>query len=150
MCEAPREHGHAVAFGARRSRVPRRAACRADHGRTRVVPRGSGGGIPGNGGWTGLAFGRFFSGRGLATPASVAEEGTTGIPRHGPLLRVPSSCRALRARLMRSQGCQRRALVTVSFWQVGCQQFSPYRVLSPKPRLSVSEIRVPCSIARRE
>jgi len=31
-----------------------------------VVPGGSGGGIPGNGGCTGLAFWRFFSGRGLA------------------------------------------------------------------------------------
>jgi hypothetical protein len=31
------------------------------------VPGGSGGGMPGNGGWTGLAVGRFFfSGRGLA------------------------------------------------------------------------------------
>jgi hypothetical protein len=30
------------------------------------VPGGSGGGIPGNGGWTGLAFWRFFSGRDLA------------------------------------------------------------------------------------
>jgi hypothetical protein len=30
------------------------------------VPGGSGGGIPGNGGCTGLAFWRFFSGRGLA------------------------------------------------------------------------------------
>jgi len=35
-------------------------------GRTRAVPGGSGGGIPGNGGCTGLAFWRFFSGRGLA------------------------------------------------------------------------------------
>ncbi len=31
------------------------------------MPGGSGGGIPGNGGCTGLAFGRFFPGRGLAT-----------------------------------------------------------------------------------
>jgi hypothetical protein len=30
------------------------------------VPGGSGGGIPGNEGWTGLAFGRFFAGPGLA------------------------------------------------------------------------------------
>ena len=30
------------------------------------MPGGSGGGIPGNGGWTGLAFGRFFSELGLA------------------------------------------------------------------------------------
>jgi len=30
------------------------------------VPGGSGGGIPGNGGCTGLVFWRFFSGRGLA------------------------------------------------------------------------------------
>ncbi len=30
------------------------------------MPNGSGGGIPGNEGWTGLAFGRFFAGRGLA------------------------------------------------------------------------------------
>ena len=35
-------------------------------GRTRVVPGGRGGGIPGNGGCTGLAFWRFFWGRGLA------------------------------------------------------------------------------------
>src|SRR5438445_3294864 len=35
-------------------------------GRTRAVPGGSGGGMPGNGGCTGLAFWRFFSGRGLA------------------------------------------------------------------------------------
>jgi hypothetical protein len=35
-------------------------------GRTRFVPGGRGGGIPGNGGCTGLAFWRFFSGRGLA------------------------------------------------------------------------------------
>ena len=36
-------------------------------GNTRVVPGGSGGGIPGSGGWTGLdaglAFWRFLSGR---------------------------------------------------------------------------------------
>jgi hypothetical protein len=31
-----------------------------------VVPGGSGGDIPGDGGWTGLVFWRFFSGRGLA------------------------------------------------------------------------------------
>src|SRR5215475_16219250 len=35
-------------------------------GGTRTVPGGSGGGITGNGGCTGLAFWRFFSGRGLA------------------------------------------------------------------------------------
>ena len=34
-------------------------------GKTRVVP-GSGGGIPGSGGWTSLGFWRFLSGRGLA------------------------------------------------------------------------------------
>jgi hypothetical protein len=39
-------------------------------GRTRVVPGGSGGGIPGNGGCTSLAFWRFFSGRGLAITLS--------------------------------------------------------------------------------
>jgi len=32
-----------------------------------VVPGGKGGGMPGSGGCTGLAFWRFFSGRGLAT-----------------------------------------------------------------------------------
>jgi len=35
-------------------------------GRTRGVPGGAGGGMPSNGGCTGLAFWRFFSGRGLA------------------------------------------------------------------------------------
>jgi hypothetical protein len=30
------------------------------------VPGGSGGGVPGKGGWTGLGFVRFFAGRGLA------------------------------------------------------------------------------------
>ena len=30
------------------------------------MPGGAGGGIPGNGGCAGFAFGRFFSGRGLA------------------------------------------------------------------------------------
>jgi hypothetical protein len=36
-------------------------------GNTRVVPGGSSGGMPGSGGWTGLDFWRFFSGRALAT-----------------------------------------------------------------------------------
>jgi hypothetical protein len=35
-------------------------------GKTRVVLGGSGGGIPGSGGWTDLDFWRFFSGLGLA------------------------------------------------------------------------------------
>ena len=48
------------------------------------MPGGSGGGIPGNGGCTGLAFWRFFSGRGLATRAGLLQR----LPR-GPLRRVP-------------------------------------------------------------
>jgi hypothetical protein len=48
------------------------------------VPGGSGGGIPGNGGWTGLAFGRFFSGRGLATQIGLHQR----LPRR-PLHRMP-------------------------------------------------------------
>jgi hypothetical protein len=39
-----------------------------------VVPGGSGGGIPGNGGWAGLAFWRFFSGRCLAIQPRVEPE----------------------------------------------------------------------------
>src|SRR5437660_804858 len=54
-------------------------------GRTRAVPGGSGGGIPGNGGWTGLAF-SLFPGRGLA------------IHRHAPSL-AQSRERTLRATL---------------------------------------------------
>src|SRR5438445_4106368 len=52
---------------------------------TRAVPGGSGGGIPGNGGWTGLAF-SLFPGRGLA------------IHRHAPSL-AQSRERTLRATL---------------------------------------------------
>src|SRR6266567_3345689 len=55
-------------------------------GRTRAVPGGSGGGIPGNGGCTGLAFWRFFPGLGLA------------IHRHAPSL-AQSRERTLRATL---------------------------------------------------
>ena len=59
------------------------------------MPGGSGGGIPGNGGWTGLAFWRFFSGRGLAksqlnrTPAWLqhhaqdAVDAEPGVPEPG-------------------------------------------------------------------
>jgi len=43
-----------------------------------VVPRGSGGGIPGNEGWTGLAFGRFFAARSLAIYFHVT---TLALPR---------------------------------------------------------------------
>src|SRR5947209_6672917 len=46
-------------------------------GTTRVVPGGSGGGIPGNGGCTGLAFWRFFSGRGLAIQKHLSRPYTT-------------------------------------------------------------------------
>jgi len=35
-------------------------------GKMRMVPGGSGGGMPGSCGWTGLAFGRLFLGRSLA------------------------------------------------------------------------------------
>jgi len=60
-----------------------------------MVPGGSGGGIPGSGDCTGLAL-RCFSGRGLAK-------------RQLNRVRVWSITR--RTRLMRSQGCQRRASV---------------------------------------
>jgi hypothetical protein len=43
-----------------------------------------GDGIPGNEGWTGLAFGRFFAGRGLATRLGLYQH----LPRR-PLRRVP-------------------------------------------------------------
>jgi hypothetical protein len=68
------------------------------------VPRGSGGGMLGNGGWTGLAFGRLFAGRGLATPVSVAQRRNYRY--------TSDTDHAFRTRLMRSQGCQRRASVT--------------------------------------
>src|SRR5215813_426212 len=48
-------------------------------GKMRMVPGGSGGGMPGSCGWTGLvwdlAFWRFFSGRGLAIQDLVAPLG---------------------------------------------------------------------------
>jgi hypothetical protein len=50
------------------------------------VPGGSGGGIPGNGGWTGLAFGRFFVGRGLAIWARESVARSVGLKRE---LQVP-------------------------------------------------------------
>ena len=72
------------------------------------MPGGSGGGIPDKGCWTGLAFGRFFFGRGLATPASVARRRnyryTSDTDHASALQRVWSIMR--RTGLMRSQGCQ--------------------------------------------
>src|SRR5207253_5473848 len=38
---------------------------------TRAVPGGSGGGMPGSGGWVGLGFGRFFSGARLSQSCSA-------------------------------------------------------------------------------
>src|SRR5205807_6011234 len=52
-------------------------------GRTRAVPGGRGGGMPGNGGCTGLAFWRFFSGRGLAIQnhaPSLAQSHRSALP----------------------------------------------------------------------
>jgi len=55
-------------------------------GRTRVVPGDSGGGIPGNGGCAGLAFWRFFSGRGLAKRQLVGTHPRSVLP-HSPRAR---------------------------------------------------------------
>src|SRR5262245_32745330 len=71
-----------------------RSPIRSSIRRTRAVPGGSGGSIPDKGCWTGLAFGRFFFGRGLATPASVARRRN---------YRYTSD--TSKTRLMRSQGC---------------------------------------------
>jgi hypothetical protein len=96
-----------------------------------VVPGGRGGGIPGNGGCTGLAFfSRFFSGgRGLAKrqlnhPARrIWLRSATAFLN---LILTTDHCSALhrvcsitrRTRLMRSQGCQRRA--SLSFTSRRC------------------------------
>jgi hypothetical protein len=59
-----------------------------------VVPGGSGGRIPGNGGCAGLAFWRFFSGRGLE-PFTVTDEefsafpsGVAGAASHFPAVEI--------------------------------------------------------------
>ena len=87
------------------------------------MPGGSGGGMPGSGDWTGLDLGRFFPGRGLAKrqlnhparrislrSASARLNSTRTTDHASALQRVWSITR--RTRLMRSQGCQRRASVT--------------------------------------
>lgn len=83
-----------------------RSPIRNSIGRTRVVPGGSGGGIPGNGGWSGLAFGRFFAGRGLATHVSIHQRfpwcarcvAFHGVGPHSDLI-VPESAIALASKL---------------------------------------------------
>ena len=45
------------------------------------MPGGSGGGIPGNGGCTGLAFWRFFSGRDLANRVFVCQPASRAVSR---------------------------------------------------------------------
>ena len=89
------------------------------------MPGGSGGGIPGNAGCTGLAFWRFFSGRGLAKrqlnyPArrisprrATARLNSTRTTDHASGLRRVWSITRM-TRLTRSQGCQRRASVNLA------------------------------------
>jgi hypothetical protein len=70
------------------------------------VPGGSGGGVPGKGGWTGLGFVRFFAGRGLAksqlnrAPSRVqhhahqnAVDAEPGMPERASFMLHPPSSR---------------------------------------------------------
>ena len=55
------------------------------------MPGGSGGGMPGNEDWIGLAFGRFFSGpRSSHSRKCSAKKELQVYLRHGPLLRAPA------------------------------------------------------------
>lgn len=88
----------------------RRSPIRSSIGNTPDVPGGSGGGIPGNKGSTGLALGLFFSGRGLGT--RQLNRAPSGAQHHAQDAVDPSASQAV------SKGVERSFELTET--QLGC------------------------------